>query len=112
MNASRRQMKADLINAMKSREHLKVATLRSVLAALDNAEAVPVSGQRTVAEPVIGQSHEVPRKVLSEEEITQIIQREIDERKAASTEYLRLGQLDEAARLQSAAALIAAYLQP
>jgi uncharacterized protein YqeY len=104
-------MKADLIEAMKSREQLKVATLRSVLAAIDNAEAVPVTERRTLTVPVLGQTHEVPRKVLSDDDIRQIMQREVDERNAASTEYTRLGQTEEAVRLQTAAALIETYLR-
>ena len=108
----RQKMKIDLMNAMKAREQLKVATLRSVLAALDNAEAVPAVERPRLTAPVIGQSQEVPRRVLSEEDIRTIIQREADERNAASTEYARLGQAEESARLQAAAALIATYLRP
>lgn len=106
----REQMKADLVQAMKARESLTVATLRSVLGAIDNAEAVPVSAPTLPVEPVIGKSNEVPRKVLSADDIRQILQNEVDERCAASAEYARLGQHAEAERIQTAAALITAYL--
>lgn len=106
----REQMKMDLIQAMKTQERATVATLRSVLAAIDNAEAVPVRESKASVEPIAGKSNEVPRKVLSADEIRQIVQRERDERQHASVTYGQLGQKAEAARLQKAAALIATYL--
>lgn len=100
----REQMKADLRQAMKARHSATVATLRAVLAAIDNAEAVPV-------EPLVEQRHEVPRKLLSADDIRQIIQKEADERRAASLKYANLGQAGEAERLQTAATLIETYLK-
>jgi uncharacterized protein YqeY len=108
----REQMKADLTQAMKARQSATVATLRSVLAAIDNAEAIPVSESAFPVEPVPGQRHEAPRKILSVEDIHQIVQKEIDERCRASAKYATLGLQAEAARLQTAAALLATYLQP
>jgi uncharacterized protein YqeY len=105
----RERMKADLIRAMKTRQTARVATLRSALAAIDNAEAVPV-GDQTPIIPFVTQSPDVPRKVLSVADIRQLLQKEVDERHAASAEYARLGQPAEAERLQAAAALIASYL--
>lgn len=106
----REQMKADLTRAMKARQNDTVATLRSVLAAIDNAEAVPVSETTLPSAPVMGQNNEVPRKVLSAGDIRQLVQKEIDERRTASVKYAHLGQTTEAARLQTAATLIATYL--
>ncbi|MEZ4730992.1 MAG: hypothetical protein R3E79_28055 [Caldilineaceae bacterium] len=108
----REQMKADLLQAMKARQHATVATLRSVLAVIDNAEAVPVDEPTVPVEPVVGKRNEVPRKVLSVDDIRQIVQKEMDERHAASVQYARLGLQAEAERLQTAAALIATYLHP
>lgn len=108
----REQMKVDLIEAMKARQSATVATLRSVLAAIDNAEAVPVSKESTLpVEPMPGQRHEVPRKLLSTDDIRQIVQKEVDERQANSVKYAALGRKAEAERLQTAATLIATYLQ-
>ena len=105
----REQMKADLTHAMKARQTHVVEALRSVLAAIDNAEAVPITATTCVG-PAPGQRNEAPRKVLSADDIRQIVQREVDERRAASRNYANLQQLDEAARLAQAADLIAAYL--
>ncbi|MBX3014038.1 MAG: GatB/YqeY domain-containing protein [Caldilineaceae bacterium] len=106
----REQMKADLTRAMKARQSETVATLRSVLAAIDNAEAVPVETPTQPIEPIAGQRHEVPRKVLSLDDIRQMVQKELDERRAASATYAQLGQSAEAERLATAADLLAGYL--
>lgn len=106
----REQMKADLRQAMKARQSATVATLRAVLAAIDNAEAVPVPVSTLPVEPVLGQQHEVQRNLLSTDNIQQIIQTEAAERRAASLKYAKLGQSAEAERLQTAALLIETYL--
>lgn len=107
----RQQMKADLTRAMKARQSETVATLRSVLAAIDNAEAIPVTESPFPVEPVPGQRHEAPRKLLTAEDIHQIVQKERDERQAASLKYATLGLHAEAERLLAAAKLLADYLQ-
>lgn len=111
MSQLREQMKADLRSAMKARATENVVTLRSVLAAIDNAEAVPVEPTSSSAAPVIGKSNDVPRKVLSQEDIQQIVQHEVTERQQASQTYAQLGQTAEAERLHRAALLLAAYIK-
>lgn len=106
----REQMKADLTQAMKARQREVVATLRAVLAAIDNAEAIPVSDPAFPVEPVLGQQHEAPRKLLPAEEIREIVRKELEERRAASVKYAKLGLQAEAERLQKAASLLADYL--
>lgn len=106
----REQMKADLTQAMKARQSERVATLRSILAAIDNAEAIPVTEPTFLVEPVLGQRHEAPRKLLSAEDIRAIVRKEMDERRAASVKYANLGLQAEAERLQQAATLLAGYL--
>lgn len=109
--APREQMKADLIQAMKARQSATVATLRALLAAIDNAEAVPIEASALLVEPVLGQQHEVPRKLLSADDIRQIIEKEAEERRAASVKYAKLGLAAEAERLQTAATLMETYLK-
>jgi len=110
MSEIREQLKIDLRGAMKARATEDVATLRSVLAAIDNAEAVPVAPTSSSVEPVIGKSADVPRKLLSAADIRQIVQDEVDERRHASETYRQIGERAEAERLQRAADLLAAYL--
>lgn len=110
MSEIREQMKVDLRNALKARDTERVTTLRAVLGAIDNAEAVPVAAVSSLVEPVIGKSNEVPRKLLSTEDIHQIVAHEVAERQRAAQTYAELGQSAEAERLQTAAALLATYL--
>ena len=79
MSEIREQMKVDLRQAMKARDTERVTTLRSVLGAIDNAEAVPVTAISASVEPVVGKSNDVPRKLLSTEDIRQIVTHEIAE---------------------------------
>lgn len=110
MSEIREQMKVDLRNAMKARDTERVTTLRSVLAAIDNAEAVPVAAAPFTVEPEAGQRTEVPRKVLTGDDIRQIIEREVAERRHASQTYAQVAQQAEAERLQRAATLLISYL--
>ncbi len=79
-------LQTDLRRALKERNEIAIKTIRSLLSDLDNAGAVaveapevmPMAGGIAGATDGLG-STEVPRKILSEMEIKQIIQREIDE---------------------------------
>ncbi|MFN8443889.1 MAG: GatB/YqeY domain-containing protein [Caldilineaceae bacterium] len=103
----REQMKLDLTRAMKVREMVTVNTLRTVLGAIDNAEAVPVT---TPLEYSNGKTNDVPRKQLALSDIEQILRQELDARHAAALKYQDLGKEGEAARLQQEADVIAHYL--
>jgi uncharacterized protein len=74
------RLKTDLQSARKSRDRLKTAVLRSTLALISNAEAVPVEEISEAYTMHIGVgSSEVMRRTLTEQDIRQIIQNEIDE---------------------------------
>lgn len=103
----RRQLNGDLLLAMKAKDTVAVSALRSVLSALDNASAVPIS---TVAAPVFGLSGDVPRKDLSETDCQQIISTEVSARSDSAEEYMRLGRGNEAARLRAEQAVIQRYV--
>ncbi|MBC7982584.1 MAG: GatB/YqeY domain-containing protein [Candidatus Obscuribacterales bacterium] len=104
----RRQLNGDLLLAMKAKDTVAISALRSVLSALDNASAVPIS---TVSAPVFGLSGDVPRKDLSETDCQQIISTEVSARSDAVEEYTRLGRGDEAARLCAERAVIERYVR-
>ena len=80
------KLSADLKNAMKEKNEIAIKTIRSLISEIDNAGAVivekpkimPMSGGIAGATDGVGSS-EVPRRELSEIEIRQIIQKEIDE---------------------------------
>jgi uncharacterized protein len=80
------KLSSDLYGAMKRRDAIAIKTIRSLISEIDNAGSViveepkimPMSGGIAGATAGIGSS-EVSRKELSEKEIEQIIQGEIDE---------------------------------
>ena len=94
----RARLKAELPKAMKARQSNAVAALRTVLAAIDNAEAVAVD---TLLVPLVGRSNDVPRKVLTEKDIEAILQREVTELCAAVAQYQQIGKVAEAHQLQA-----------
>ena len=80
------KLSTDLKTAMKEKNEIAIKTIRSLISEIDNAGAViieepkvmPMSGGIAYATDGIGSS-EIPRKELSEIEIREIVQREIDE---------------------------------
>jgi uncharacterized protein YqeY len=104
----RDQLKAALTLAMKSRQANVVSTLRSILSEIDNAEAIPMDAS---IKPTVGLSNDVPRKVLSEEQMQSILDHQYQEIQASLAEYKRLEKQDEAAQLQMELDVLALYLK-
>ncbi len=103
----RERLKADLPKAIKSQQNSAVTALRTILAAIDNAEAVELDPSMR---PTIGRSTEVPRKFLTEAEIHGILQREIKALCANIAEYERLGRTTQADGLRAELAVLMHYL--
>lgn len=103
-----------LREALRSRQTHAVAVLREALAAIDNAEAADPSAAPPVQHGVIAGgvpglgAGEVPRRTLSAEEVTAIVEREIRERRDAADAYAKLGRHDEASTLRLQADVLAA----
>jgi len=95
------QLSADLRKAMKEKDAIAIKTIRSLISEIDNAGAViveqpkvmPMSGGIAGATDGIGSS-EVPRRELSEKEIQEIIQKEINEITKAMELVKQHSQLD------------------
>jgi uncharacterized protein len=104
----REQLKAALVQAMKARQSNVVSTLRSILSEIDNAEAVEMTVSSV---PVVGLSKDVPRKILSEEQMLDILQKEYNEIQLSYTEYKRSGKDEEANQLQMEMEILAPYLK-
>jgi len=102
-------MNQDLRDAMKARDLKKVSALRTIMAVLDNAEAVAIDPATQPKVPTT-ERHEVPRKQLSEAAIHQLLQQEITSREQTRAQLARLGRREEAEALASEIALLAAYL--
>jgi hypothetical protein len=108
-------MRAALPVAMKARDRVAVAALRSALAALDNAEAVDrpasVDVQLAIEQIPIGVgAAEVERLVLTPEQVESIVRAEVGERETAAREYEVAGRPERAERLRSEARVLSAHL--
>lgn len=110
----RERLSAALPAAMKRRDRAAVGALRSALAAIADAEAVPVARSSSpgatsehVAGAVVGLgSAEVPRRTLSEADVGGVVAAEAEERERIAAEYADLGRPDDAARLLQEAAVL------
>ncbi|KAA6224003.1 hypothetical protein CP973_20645 [Streptomyces albofaciens JCM 4342] len=96
---------------MSARDKTAVSALRSTLAALDNAEAVPAeaSEQRGLALeqlPVGAGATEVARRELSEGHAMDIVRSEADERLAVAAQLTSPAHAARAARLREEAAVL------
>lgn len=115
----RDKLRADLKVALKARDRGATTALRSALAAIDNAEAVPAAQRDDgdAAEHVAGATlgvgtAEADRRELTEAEVRSIIQNEVTERTVAAEEYEQLGRDDLAEQLRSAAEVLSRHLPP
>lgn len=122
----RASLRDDLKTALKARNHVAIAAIRSALAAIDEAEAVPadhpvVSASRsehvTGNEHIAGSVHglgaaEAERRHLTEADLRAILENEVRMRSGAAQEYVQLGRSDLAERLRAEAEVLRRYLPP
>ncbi|MCP2330274.1 GatB/YqeY domain-containing protein [Actinoalloteichus caeruleus] len=114
-----------LSTALKARDRVAIAALRSALAAIDNAGAVPlppsapsgpgVAPDSVTSEHVAGTtagagSTEVDRRQLTAAEERTIVENEVRERREAAAEYQRGGRHEHADRLHAEAEVIQHHL--
>jgi uncharacterized protein YqeY len=87
------QLHADLTDAMRSRDELRLAALRMALTAVTNEE---VAGKQA--------------RVLSDEDVLRVLGREIKKRKEAAQAFADAGRPDRAEREQAEARVLEHYL--
>ncbi|GAA2054725.1 hypothetical protein GCM10009839_73790 [Catenulispora yoronensis] len=93
------------------------STLRTTLAAIDNAEAVEVgelagAGAGAIeASPVGAGAAEVARRELSEADVVGVVRGEIDELRRAAGVFEKSGRDDRGAELRAAAGMLAGFLE-
>jgi len=104
--AMRQRLQSDLRSAIKARAVREVSVLRQLIAAIDNAGAVPLPPK---GQPV---QSEVERRSLGFDDIRALLQREYDTRKHAVTEFSRLGRTVEAETAQFEMDVVGRYLAP
>ena len=107
-SALKKRLRADLKTTMRERKAGEVAVIRTLIAAIDNAEAVPIDGleERLRRREDVG---EVARRDLDAAALDEVLAREMETRLSAAEDYTKHGREDDAARLHDEAALIARY---
>jgi uncharacterized protein YqeY len=110
--AIKSRLRADLGSAMGAKDAVRVRALRATIAAIDDAQAVPVNDQhlRYVVRAFGDRSAEVPRLGLTAEDVTRVLTYEAAARSSAAAEMERLHQTGRARELHEEAAIIASYL--
>lgn len=106
-------LRADLKAAMVHRRRDDANLLRSVIAAIDNAEAVPLPEGAKPADSASFASGgaEAARRVLTTQDLVGIIEAEVASRHAAAAQMRAGGAGQQAARLEEEAAQVADYLK-
>lgn len=110
--AAKVRLRADLKLAMRARATPDVGVLRALIAALDNAQAVPIGDthQRYVEHQFGDRSAEVPRLGLDGAEVRRLLDHEVTSRTEAADQIERLGRSERAVQLRAEAAIVARYL--
>ena len=93
MNELKEQLRADLTDAMRSRDQVRLRTLRMALTSITNEE---VSGDSV---------HE-----LSDEQIVRVLTREAKKRREAAEAYAAAGRADQAEAERAEGEVLAGYL--
>lgn len=99
--------------AMKARERDRLPVLRTTLAAIDNAEAVPATtsaGALEEAPTGVGVT-DVARRQLSELEVVTVVRLEVEEREQAAASYAAGGDAVRASALRAEAAVLRELLE-
>ncbi|MDT0387943.1 GatB/YqeY domain-containing protein [Streptomyces dubilierae] len=100
---------------MRSRDKAAVSALRSTLAALDNAEAVPLDGDSPragalEASPAGAGATEAARRELDEREVLNVVRAEADERLEAAARLATPAHAARAERLRAEAQVLLRFL--
>ncbi|EKX69178.1 GatB/YqeY domain-containing protein [Streptomyces ipomoeae] len=100
---------------MRARDQAAVSALRATLAALDNAEAVPVGeaelrGVALEQSPAGAGATEAARRELSERGVVDIVRAEAAERLDVAAKLTAPAHADRVARLRAEAAVLLGFL--
>ncbi len=87
------RMRGDLLEALKAKRADEVTVLRSLLAAIDNAEAPEVRAERSLISVA---PTEIDRLLLTDGELREVLLRDLEEREQAAGELAGVGQQDRA----------------
>jgi hypothetical protein len=110
--AMKDRLRRDLREAMRAGRPDEAAMVRALIAAIDNAEAVPLTGAPAVQHDFHDGSAEVERLTLGPDRVAALLRAEIEDRLRAAEVFDRIGRLDRAGPLRAEAALASRYLSP
>jgi hypothetical protein len=102
------RMRADLVKAMKARRAEETALLRTLLAAIDNAEAPAIDHR---VRPISGASSEIERLVLTAAELEAVLLREARDCEQAAAELAGSGHGERADALRRQAGIAKRYIE-
>ena len=112
----RARLQGALVPSMRARDTAAVSAIRSALAAVANAEAIPVEHRSASLTdgPVAGTvgvgAAEAPRRELADGEVRALVEAEVAERRAAADQLVAAGRGDAAERLHAEAAALTRLL--
>jgi uncharacterized protein YqeY len=111
----RLRLRAALPEAIRSRDKAAVSALRGALAALDNAEAVPLDegspqAGALEASPAGAGATEAARRELGEREVLDVVRAEADERLEAASRLTAPAHTARAERLRAEAQVLLRFL--
>ncbi|MGK5545500.1 hypothetical protein ACSNOH_12310 [Streptomyces sp. URMC 127] len=100
---------------MRARDKAAVSAIRASLAALDNAEAVPLdeaaAGSQVLEHSPVGAgATEAARRELSEDTVLEIVRAEVTERLQAAAQLTAPAHADRVARLRAEADVLQRFL--
>lgn len=104
----RLRLREALASALKERDEVATAALRTAVSAIANAEAVVPAPSKVRLGVGAG---DVPRRELSEAEMKAILQSEIEELTHAAADYRGRGENDRADRLHAEAHFLTKLLE-
>lgn len=105
------RLRTDLVASMKLGQKREAGVIRSLIAAIDNAEAAPARTEpASEFHDFRTGSAEVPRFALTRDQVRGVILREIDERERAAADFAELGNAARAETLQAEVAVAKRYL--
>jgi len=105
------RLRGDLTAAMRARRSEELATIRSLMAAIDNAEAPGVgSPAKSALLGAVGLgSGDASRRELNEADLGELLDAEITDRREQADVFESLGRPDEALRLRDQVVVIERY---
>jgi uncharacterized protein len=106
------RIRADLRAALRARRTNELSVLRALAAALDDAQSVPVGTlhERYTVRAFGELGVEVPRRLLTDDDVRSLLKTEIETRRDAASVYEANGRSDQAEKLSGESDIIARYL--